>query len=96
MTARLDPEAKTGSPKLTTSANREKALRHGGEAMLAKKAENRHSAKRRSLVRNLYTSACSIGNSYAQHSFIIVVLEIDPEFIFGVLVVQEIIINFLF
>ena len=37
MTARLDPKAKTGSPKLTTGANREKALRHGGGALLAKK-----------------------------------------------------------
>ena len=37
MTARLDPETKTGSPRLTTSANREKALRHGGGALLAKK-----------------------------------------------------------
>ncbi len=38
MTAQLDPEAKTGNPKLTTSANREKAVRHGGDALLAKKA----------------------------------------------------------
>ena len=38
MTAQLDPEAKTGSPKLTTGANREKAVRHGGDAVLAKKA----------------------------------------------------------
>ena len=37
MTARLDPKAKTGSPKLTTGANCEKAVRHGGDAMLAKK-----------------------------------------------------------
>ena len=37
MTARLDPETKTGSPRLTTGANREKALRHGGGALLAKK-----------------------------------------------------------
>jgi hypothetical protein len=37
LTARLDPEAKTGNPKLTTGANREKALRHGGGALLAKK-----------------------------------------------------------
>ena len=53
MTAQLDPEAKTGSPKLTTGANREKAMRHGGDAMLAKnlktgaapKGEARHTAK---------------------------------------------------
>ena len=53
MTARLDPEAKTGNPKLTTSANREKALRHGGDAMLAKnlktgaapKGKARHTTK---------------------------------------------------
>ena len=38
MTDQLDPEAKTGNPKLTTGANREKALRHGGGAMLEKKA----------------------------------------------------------
>ena len=37
MTAQLDPEAKTGNPRLTTGANREKALRHGGGAMLEKK-----------------------------------------------------------
>ena len=37
MTARLDPKAKTVSPKLTTGANREKAMRHGGDALLAKK-----------------------------------------------------------
>jgi hypothetical protein len=37
LTAQLDPEAKTGNPKLTTSANREKTLRHRGGAMLAKK-----------------------------------------------------------
>ena len=37
MTAKLDPEAKTGSPKLTTGKNREKAQRHGGSALLAKK-----------------------------------------------------------
>ena len=36
MTAQLDPEAKTGNPNLTTGANREKALRHGGGATLAK------------------------------------------------------------
>ena len=53
MTARLDPETKTGSPRLTTGANREKALRHGGGALLAKKlktgaapkGEARHTAK---------------------------------------------------
>ena len=53
MTARLDPETKTGSPRLTTGANREKALRHGGGALLAKKlktgaapkGETRHMAK---------------------------------------------------
>ena len=53
MTAQLDPEAKTGSPKLTTGANREKTVRHGGDAMLAKKlktgaapkGEARHTAK---------------------------------------------------
>ena len=53
MTAELDTEAKTGSHKLTTSANREKALRHGGGALLAKKlktgaapkGETRHMAK---------------------------------------------------
>ena len=37
MTARLDPETKTGNPKLTTSANREKAVRNRGGALLAKK-----------------------------------------------------------
>jgi len=37
LTAQLDPEAKTGNPKLTTGANREKAVRHGGDALLAKK-----------------------------------------------------------
>ena len=53
MTAQLDPEAKTGNPKLTTGANCEKAVRHGGSAMLAKKlktgaapkGEARHTAK---------------------------------------------------
>ena len=53
MTEMLEPEAKTGNPKLTTSANREKALRHGGGALLAKKlktgaapkGEARHTAK---------------------------------------------------
>ena len=53
MTARFAPEAKSGHPKLTTSANREKALRHGGGALLAKKlktgaapkGEARHTAK---------------------------------------------------
>ena len=37
MTAQLDPKAKTGNPKLTTGANREKAVRHRGGALLAKK-----------------------------------------------------------
>jgi len=37
LTAQLDPNAKTGNPKLTTGTNREKALRHRGGAMLAKK-----------------------------------------------------------
>nr|QEQ69108.1 hypothetical protein [Klebsiella pneumoniae] len=37
MTARLATEAKTGSPRLTTGANREKAVCHGGGALLAKK-----------------------------------------------------------
>ena len=37
LTAQLDPDAKTGSPKLTTGKNREKAQRHGGSALLAKK-----------------------------------------------------------
>ena len=36
MTAQLDPEAKTEASELTTGANREKALRHGGDAMLTK------------------------------------------------------------
>ena len=53
MTAQLDPEAKTGNPSLTTGANCEKALRHGGDAMPAKKLETgaapkgeaRHTAK---------------------------------------------------
>ena len=36
MTAQLDPDAKTGNPNLTTGANREKALRHGGDAILEK------------------------------------------------------------
>ena len=53
MTAQLDPEAKTGSPKLTTSTNREKAVCHGSDALLAKKlktgaapkGEARHTAK---------------------------------------------------
>ena len=35
MTAQLDPEAKTETTELTTGANREKAQRHGGGAMLA-------------------------------------------------------------
>ena len=37
MTAQLDPEAKTGNPRLTTGANREKAVCHGSDALLAKK-----------------------------------------------------------
>ena len=53
MTAQLDPEAKTGSPKLTTGANCEKAGRNRGGAMLAKKLKTgvapkgvaRHTAK---------------------------------------------------
>ena len=53
MTAQLDPEASTGNPSLTTGANCEKARRHGGGAMLAKKlktgaapkGEARHTAK---------------------------------------------------
>ena len=53
MTAQLDPDAKTGNPNLTTGANREKAPRHRGGAMLAKKFETgaapqgeaRHTAK---------------------------------------------------
>ena len=53
MTAKLEPEAKTGNPKLTTGANREKAVRHRGGALLAKKlktgaapkGEARHTAK---------------------------------------------------
>jgi hypothetical protein len=32
----LDPEAKKRNPELTTGANREKALRHRGDAMLEK------------------------------------------------------------
>ena len=36
MTAQLDPEASTGNPNLTTGANCEKALRHGGDALLEK------------------------------------------------------------
>ena len=34
MTAQLDPEAKTETTELTTGAHCEKALRHGGDAML--------------------------------------------------------------
>ena len=53
MTAQLDPEAKTGSPKLTTGANCEKARRNRGGAMLTKKlktgtapkGEARHTTK---------------------------------------------------
>ena len=37
MTAQLDPEAKTETAELTTGANREKAVRHRGGALLAKK-----------------------------------------------------------
>jgi hypothetical protein len=36
LTAQLDPEAKTETAELTTGANREKTLCHGGSAMLAK------------------------------------------------------------
>ena len=36
MTAQLDPAAKTENPELTTGANCEKALRHGGDALLEK------------------------------------------------------------
>ena len=36
MTAQLDPEAKAEISELTTGANREKAVCHGGDAMLAK------------------------------------------------------------
>ena len=52
MTDRLDPAAKRGSPKLAMGANREKAQRNRGGAMLTKKAENWRSAKRRSPARN--------------------------------------------
>ena len=53
MTAQLDPEAKTETTELTTGANREKAVCHGGGALLAKKlktgaapkGEARHTAK---------------------------------------------------
>ena len=34
MTAQLDPEAKTETAELTTGANREKTLCHGGDALL--------------------------------------------------------------
>ena len=34
LTARLDPEAKIGTPNLTTGQHGEKAQRHGGGAML--------------------------------------------------------------
>ena len=37
MTAQLDPEAKTETAELTTGTNREKAVCHGSDAMLAKK-----------------------------------------------------------
>jgi hypothetical protein len=36
LTAQLDPEAKTETAELTMGANREKAVRHGGDAMLEK------------------------------------------------------------
>ena len=36
LTEMLEPEAKTEITELTTGANREKAQRHGGGAMLAK------------------------------------------------------------
>lgn len=39
LTAQLDPAVKTETTELTTGANREKALRHRGGAMLAKKFE---------------------------------------------------------
>jgi hypothetical protein len=37
LTAQLDPEAKTEISELTTGANREKAVRHQGGTLLAKK-----------------------------------------------------------
>ena len=37
LTAQLDPEAKTGNPKVTTGAHCEKAERHGAGATLAKR-----------------------------------------------------------
>ena len=37
LTAQLDPEAKTETAELTTGANREKAVCHGSDSMLAKK-----------------------------------------------------------
>ena len=36
MTAQLDPEAKTETAELTTGTNREKAVCHGGGALLEK------------------------------------------------------------
>ena len=36
LTAQLATEAKTETSELTTGENREKALRHGGDAMLEK------------------------------------------------------------
>ena len=48
MTAQLDPDAKTGNPNLTTCANCEKAVRHQGGALLAKKLKTgaaQHTAK---------------------------------------------------
>ena len=52
MTAQLDPEAKTETAELTTGTNREKAVCHGSDAMLAKKTKNWRDAKRRSPARN--------------------------------------------
>ena len=37
LTEQLDPVAKMGNPNLATGAHCEKALRHGGCAMLAKR-----------------------------------------------------------
>lgn len=39
LTAQLDPDTKNETTELTTGANREKALRHRGGAVLAKKFE---------------------------------------------------------
>ena len=52
MSDRLAPDARAGSPNLTTSANREKAERHGSGALLEKKAKNWRNAKRLSPARN--------------------------------------------